>query len=137
MYWLVKLSPSTQKVCRYELLDSDIQTRGLPSQTASKHRSSQVMTMSATVLLSCQRSGASLSCLFRSSIGRRPLAEYLIYSINYNWKTRTDEAHKRPSLELNSSYIELYGVPNGYMLGLSIEGPGSRTAEPVPYEITR
>lgn len=31
----------------------------------------------------------------------------------------------------------LYGVPKGYMLGLSIEGPGRRTAEPVPEDITR
>lgn len=52
-------------------------------------------------------------------------------------KIRKNEAHRRLSFALNSSYIELYGVPNGYMLGLSIEGPGSRTAEPVPYEVTR
>lgn len=30
----------------------------------------------------------------------------------------------------------LYGVPKGYILGLSIDGPGNRTADPVPDEIT-
>ena len=30
-----------------------------------------------------------------------------------------------------------YGVPKGYMFGLSIDGPGNRTADPVPYEMTR
>lgn len=49
----------------------------LPSQTESKHLSSQVMTISATVLLSCHRSGASLIFLFRSNIGSNPLAVYL------------------------------------------------------------
>lgn len=39
-----------------------------PSQTASKQRSSHVITMSATYLLSCHLSGASLSRLFLSSI---------------------------------------------------------------------
>jgi hypothetical protein len=56
---------------------------------------------------------------------------------NGDIKKGKTEAHRRLSFEFNSSYIELYGVPNGYMLGLSIEGPGSRTAEPVPDEVTR
>lgn len=134
MHWFVIFSSSTQKVCIAVSFGSKIRFRvGLPSQTASKHRSSQVITMSATVLLSCQRSGATLICLFRSSIGRRPLAEYLsCYSTIHNPRPRRNEAHRRLSLKFSSSYIELYGVPKGYILGLSIEGPGSRTAEPVP-----
>lgn len=48
-----------------------------PSQTASKQRSSHVITTSATVLLSCHRSGASFIRLLRSSIWRSPFAVYL------------------------------------------------------------
>ena len=51
--------------------------RYLPSQTASKHRSSHVMTISATVFVSCHRSGASLILRFLSSICSRPFAVYL------------------------------------------------------------
>ena len=40
------------------------------------------------------------------------------------------------SCALSSSYMVLYGVPKVYILGLSIEGPGKRTAEPVPEETT-
>ncbi len=49
----------------------------LPSQTASKHRSSQVITISATVLLSCHLSGARFMFLLRSSICNSPFAVYL------------------------------------------------------------
>lgn len=31
----------------------------------------------------------------------------------------------------------LYGVPKGYIFGLSMDGPGRRTADPVPDDITR
>ena len=44
--------------------------------------------------------------------------------------------HNRGSLDSNSSYIVLYGVPKEYILGLSMEGPGRRTADPVPAETT-
>lgn len=47
-----------------------------PSHTASKHLSSQVMTTSATFLLSCHRSGANLIFLFLSSMFRIPFAVY-------------------------------------------------------------
>ena len=33
--------------------------------------------------------------------------------------------------------MSLYGVPNAYILGLSMDGPGRRTADPVPNEMTR
>lgn len=49
-----------------------------PSQTDSKHLSSQVITTSASMLFcSCHFSGAVLTFLFRSSIGKRPFRVYL------------------------------------------------------------
>lgn len=49
----------------------------IPSHTASKHRSSQVIITSYRSLFSCHRSGAGLICRFRSSIFSKPLAVYL------------------------------------------------------------
>lgn len=75
VHWLVKFSSSSQQVYQKMVrLSHNIYLAFAPSQTASKHRSSHVTTMSATVRLSCHRSGASFKRLFRSSIGKRPLA---------------------------------------------------------------
>lgn len=50
----------------------------IPSQTASKHRSSHVITTSAeTSLTACHFSGAVLTLRFRSSMFKIPLAVYL------------------------------------------------------------
>ena len=50
----------------------------VPSQTKSKHLSSQVITTSAnTTFCSCHFSGAVLTLRFRSNMGNKPLRVYL------------------------------------------------------------
>jgi hypothetical protein len=81
VHWLVKFPAFCQEICsRVPAIEHKRHEPGwcsVPSQTASKHRSSQVMTISATCLLSCHRSGACFMRRFRSSMERIPLAVYL------------------------------------------------------------
>jgi hypothetical protein len=79
MNWPVELAPSCQQIWKEGIGASGSETNleCVPSQTASKHRSSQVITTSATMWLSCHRSGAGFIRLFRSNICNNPLAVYL------------------------------------------------------------
>lgn len=80
-----------------------------PSITASKHLSSHVMTTSAVSVVSCQRSGAVLIFLFRSSIPSNPFAVYLYWESRQLAKSGkykgTSGAYSRSSLDLRSWYM--------------------------------
>lgn len=77
--------------------------------------------------------------LFLSSMCKRPLEEYLRGGLlkNVQYGQKYIDNHNRGSFEFSSSKMVSYGVPKGYILGLSMDGPGKRTADPVPYETTR
>lgn len=47
------------------------------------------------------------------------------------------QTYNARSCDSKSRYISSYGVPKRYTFGLSMAGPGRRTAEPVPADITR
>lgn len=78
-----------------------------PSHTASKQRSSHVITTSAMVLLSCHRSGANLSLRLRSSICNSPFAVYLAPISPKYENSRLAPTHRRISFDWSSSYIVL------------------------------
>lgn len=78
-----------------------------PSHTASKQRSSHVITTSAMVLLSCHRSGANLILRLRSSICNNPFAVYLAPISPNTKKQHLATTHRRGSFDCSSSYIVL------------------------------
>lgn len=94
MTWtgLLKSPPRERRSTRIHTLAmcsmSHMHLQVSPSQTASKHLSSQVMTTSATVLFSCHLSGANLMRRFLSSICRSPFAVYLAPNLRCCWRTR-------------------------------------------------
>lgn len=123
MHRSIQFLPTAQQIlymCEFFFIARQTKIVYAPSQTLSKQRSSHVITTSETRRHSCQRSGADLMCRLRSNIGKSPLA-----------------SQSRESFFIKSWNMVSYGVPNAQILGLSIDGPGRRTADPVPHDVTR